>query len=122
MIATISMGVRKAAGRFCPALGLAALIGIAAAGGSCADIFDPLYATRPDQYKVRNPGILGASATGTGCGFTDKEALAAARKVAHYNLRTETGNASYTIQFRTGERTVESKDRVCVEVTARAVP
>ena len=103
-------------GLVAPVLGLLAL-----ALGACAKPGDPLLDTRPERYRVIDPGGVNAAATGEGCGFTDKDALEAARKVAHYNLRSMTGNADYKVEFRMLRQTVAERDRICVEVEARAV-
>ncbi|MBI3993363.1 MAG: hypothetical protein HY342_08815 [Candidatus Lambdaproteobacteria bacterium] len=100
-------------------LGLLALLALSA--GGCEAPGNPLLDTRPERYRVTDPGGPHASATGEGCGFTDKEALEAARKVAHYNLRSMTGNADYKVEFRVLRQTVAERDRTCVEVEALAV-
>ncbi|MBI4083712.1 MAG: hypothetical protein HY423_13995 [Candidatus Lambdaproteobacteria bacterium] len=86
----------------------------------CGGANDELARTRPSRYSVRNASSDAAIATGIGCDTTEQAALVSARRVAHYNLRSVTGDSSYRVVFRI-VRQVPSADRVCVEVEAQAV-
>ncbi len=74
-----------------------------------------------EQHQIGNPSRDQATATGIGCGGSDKAALADARRVAEYNLRSLTGEAHYYVQFRT-LRQIADPTQQCVEVQAQAVP
>jgi uncharacterized lipoprotein YajG len=97
-----------------------ALLPLAMLLAGCSRSNDEMARTRPSRYSVRNASTDAAIATGTGCDTTEQAALANARRVAHYNLRSVTGDASYNVEFRI-VRQVPSADRVCVEVEAQAV-
>ena len=72
------------------------------------------------NYQVENPSRDQASATGIGCGGTEKEALAEARNTASFNLRGVTGNSNYRIRFQL-LREIPKEHKICVEVKATAV-
>lgn len=76
---------------------------------------------RDTGYRVRNPSATRASVTGRGCGGTAKEAVAAARQDAAYNLRSVTGPARYEIAYTMLDQTVAG-GQICVETEATATP
>lgn len=98
------------------ALGLAVL----AAGCSSEGPPGELRAILPGQHQIAHPGVIDASATGEGCGPTRTRALTSAQRVAHFNLRTLTGQGRYNVRFDlVGER--ETAQGVCIQVNAVAV-
>jgi hypothetical protein len=76
---------------------------------------------QPDAFAIANPSRTHASASGIGCGFTEKEALLVAQRVSAYNLRSLTGPARYQVAFEV-LRTFPRDKEHCVEVAARASP
>lgn len=74
-----------------------------------------------DQYSIANPSRDRASATGIGCAATAGDAVAKARDIAQFNLRTLTGAGRYRVQYRT-LREVHQPGQACWEVEAKAVP
>ena len=72
------------------------------------------------NFQVENPSRDHASATGIGCGATEKSARIDARKTAKFNLLGVTGNANYKIRFAF-LRKIPREGTVCVEVKATAV-
>ena len=100
------------------------IVATLAAAGACAENQQDRKPSRfpyiqHHNFKVEVSSPDMASATGIGCGATEKEALADARKTAHFNLREVTGNANYKIRFKL-LREVPKPGRICVEVKASA--
>lgn len=79
-----------------------------------------LLGIEDDQHRIANPARIGASATGKGCGVTRQEALTSAQRVAHFNLRSLTGQARYNVRFDLVAET-RTTQGVCIEVSALAV-
>lgn len=77
------------------------------------------YIHQPN-FQVENPSRDRASATGIGCGGTEKEAMAEARNTARFNLRGVTGNSNYKVRFHL-LREIPRESKFCVEVKATAV-
>jgi hypothetical protein len=104
--------------------GLGALLALCAllALGACAAPrpTGELLGIQDDQHAIANPGKIGASATGQGCGLTLQEALTSARRVAHFNLRTLTGEARYNVRYDLVSQTANPQG-VCVVLSAQAV-
>lgn len=71
------------------------------------------------NFKIKNPSRDHASATGIGCGGTEKEALMEARNTARFNLRGVSGNANYKIRYQL-LREIPEDGKICVEVNATA--
>ena len=100
-----------------------ALLAVLAA--ACSETRNGEESSRPPyiedrNFQVENPSRDHASATGIGCGGTEKEALLDARNTARFNLRGVTGNATYKIRF-THVRDIPREGLVCMEVKATAV-
>ncbi|MEE8394973.1 MAG: hypothetical protein V3S29_02890 [bacterium] len=102
---------------------MAALCGAAALAALLAGCGQPPppAGARDTGYRVRNPSATRASVTGRGCGGTPKEAVAAARQDAAYNLRSVTGPARYEIAYTMLDKTVAG-GQICVETEATAAP
>jgi hypothetical protein len=71
------------------------------------------------NFKIENPSRDHASATGIGCGGTEKEALMEARITARFNLRGVSGNGNYKIRYLL-LREIPKDEKFCVEVKATA--
>jgi len=103
---------------FPPAL-LAALLAL---GPACAtETPGELDRVEGRSYRVLKAHRERAVVTGVGCGGSREEALAAARRIAHYNLRSVTGSGTYRVVFRE-LGPVGDGGAICLEVEARAVP
>jgi hypothetical protein len=74
-----------------------------------------------ENFSIKQPSEDRASATGIGCGGTEKEATRNARQTAQYNLRGISGNGKYEIQVIL-LRKFPKQGLQCVEVEAGAVP
>ena len=103
-------------------LGLLALIpwiGIAACSSSPPRQSPPIETAlvRDANFKVISPGTPDAQVTGIGCGVTEKEALAMARRIAHFNLRGVEGPGLKGVRY-TVLRELPRENSVCVEVAA----
>lgn len=113
---------RQRRARLSAALGLGVLVcvvlGLVACGGPRPR--GELLGIQDDQYTIADPGKIGASATGRGCGFTPKQALTSARRVAQFNLRTLTGVARYNVRYDPLSQS-RTDTGYCVEVSATAV-
>jgi hypothetical protein len=112
-------------GRWCARAGWAlpgvALLGLALLAGCGAPRpTGELLGIQDDQHAIAHPSKIGASATGSGCGTTQKEALTSARRVAQFNLRTLTGEARYNVRFDLVSET-QTPQGFCVELSAKAV-
>lgn len=79
-----------------------------------------LLRIQDDQFAIGDISKNRAWATGIGCGGTEEDAIANARKIAQFNLRGLTGAAQYRVDYRVLRR-VEGESQACVEVEARAV-
>lgn len=76
--------------------------------------------THDSQHRIADPGVIGASATGTGCAVSRRRALTIARRVAQFNLRSLTGAARYNVRFDLVSETSDAQG-YCVEFSARAI-
>lgn len=95
-------------------------IGLAAAIAACAPAPEgELRRIQEDQFIIGDLSKNRAWATGIGCGGTEGDAIANARKIAQFNLRGLTGAARYRVEYRVLRR-VEGESQACVEVEARA--
>ena len=102
------------------AIALTALAGLASCSGNDSDRSRRFPYIHDPNFKVENPSRDRASATGIGCGGTEKDALLAAQNTAKFNLRGVTGNGNYKIRFDLVREMPEDM-RFCVEVKATAV-
>lgn len=71
------------------------------------------------NFRIENPSRDHASATGIGCGGTEKEALMEARNTARFNLRGVSGSGNYKIRYQL-LREIPENGKFCVEVKATA--
>lgn len=72
------------------------------------------------EHRIDNPGILGASATGKGCGVTREAAVSEAQKIARFNLISLTGPARYNVSYVLVEAHPTAQGH-CVEMKATAM-
>jgi hypothetical protein len=78
----------------------------------------PLDYTRDENFAIDDPGGRQATATGTGCGYTQNEAIFEARRTANYNLRGVMGAGRYRVDYET-MRQYREASRYCADVLAR---
>lgn len=78
----------------------------------------PIDYVQDENFAISDPGGRQATATGTGCATTMRQALTIAERTAHYNLRGVTGPGRYRVRYDT-LRDYREGDRFCAEVEAR---
>ena len=100
--------------------GWSALLLLLLLGGCTEGPLGELRDIRPERHSIADPGVVGASATGRGCGHTRSEALDTARRVAQFNLRSLTGSARYSIRYNLLSET-RTEEGVCMEMNALAL-
>lgn len=115
-----NMHSRARAAAIATAIAAVLLTGLAACAGEGPERAERFPYIHEPNFQVENPSRDRASATGIGCGGTEKEALADARNTASYNLRGVTGNSNYKIRFHV-LRDIPKENSFCVEVKATAV-
>lgn len=101
-------------------MALSAVLAVACAETRTGGESGSLLYIEDRNFQVENPSKDHASATGIGCGGTERDASLEARRTARFNLRGVTGNANYKIRF-THVRDIPRAGLFCMEVKATAV-